>query len=261
MSIQEVLMEMKNVYEQAILRDGSKAQTSLIRSQKLINLLHNLVKKEFLDLGVNPDLIHPLLGKTKPEIKIKGKLKAKDQDITIIPPEITTQNIKEKNACIERILAVNVRSQLSSMAKNIDTLYERTFAEPLNLHLEYSKQCLGEVYLIPTHEYCSKAMKNKKIKFIKFKKIADYIEKFQIINKRDINKCEDYKYERVCLLIVDFRQEQPKLYSTAEELKMDNLIPQDSNVSMNGLTFEGFASDILNTYQDRFGDAVNLIKS
>src|SRR5574344_984787 len=115
MSINSVLKEMKEVYEQAILSDGAKAQTSLIRSQKLINLLHNLVKKEFINLGINSDLIHPLYGQTKPEVKIKGKLKAKDQDITIIPSNITVQDINNKASCVERILAVNVRSQLSSM--------------------------------------------------------------------------------------------------------------------------------------------------
>lgn len=41
----------------------------------------------------------------------------------------------------EHTLSVNVRSQLSSIAKNFDTLYERTFAEAINLHLRCEKWC------------------------------------------------------------------------------------------------------------------------
>ena len=42
---------------------------------------------------------------------------------------------------------------MSSLAKNSDTLFERTFAEAQNLHMRYPDIVLGEVYLIPVHEY------------------------------------------------------------------------------------------------------------
>lgn len=260
MSINEILKQMKDEYEFAISSNGSEAQTSLICSQRLINILHNKVKSEFLNLGVNSSLVLPPLGETKPEIKIAGLLKAKSQDVCIIPKDISLNDIKNNHSGIERILTVNVRSQLSSMAKNIDTLYERTFAEPLNLHLKYPKQCLGEVYLIPTHEYCSESMKNSCIKFKQFFKLEDYINKFQIINGRINHDRDEYKYERVCLLIVDFRENTPKLYSDIDELKNDGLIPQNANVSMEGLTFDNFAQDLLNIYEQRFGLDINLLK-
>ena len=50
-------------------------------------------------------------------------------------------------------LVINVRSQMSSLAKNSDTLFERTFAEAMNLHMQYPDIVLGEVYLIPINEY------------------------------------------------------------------------------------------------------------
>src|SRR5699024_12674694 len=53
----------------------------------------------------------------------------------------------------ERILSVNLRSQLSSLAKNTDTLFERMIAEPLNLHLQYPRMVTGELYMIPVYEY------------------------------------------------------------------------------------------------------------
>jgi len=49
----------------------------------------------------------------------------------------------------EKIISINVRSQFSSLAKNFDTLYERTIAEAQNLHVRCSKMCLGEVYMMP----------------------------------------------------------------------------------------------------------------
>ena len=35
---------------------------------------------------------------------------------------------------------------------------------------------------------------------------------FQAINNRNSVNKDEYKYERVCLLIVDFRKKEPKLY-------------------------------------------------
>ena len=73
-----------------------------------------------------------------------------------------------------------------------------------------------------------------------------------INNRREINK-DEYKYERVCLLIVDFRQETPKLYGTIEELKNDSLVPENSTVSLENLTSDNFAEDLLSIYASRFG--------
>ena len=47
----------------------------------------------------------------------------------------------------EKILSINVRSQMSSVAKNFDTIFERTFAEAYNLHNRLNKMVLGEVFL------------------------------------------------------------------------------------------------------------------
>lgn len=265
--IDNALLQIKTEFESAIIKNGAMAQTSLIRSQKLINILHNQVKKEFIKLGINPNSIYPHIGECHPEIKMTGLLKAKYQDICIIPSSISNKCVIKntraellENDKIDRVLSINIRSQLSSMAKNIDTLYERTFAEALNLHLKYPKICLGEVYLIPTHEYDSNSMKNNKIEYKKIKKLEDYISKFQYINSRNSDNGQEYKYERACLLIVDFRQELPKLYNNVEELKSDGLIKKTSDVTLNGLTFETFAKDMLKIYQQRFEIEFNLLK-
>ena len=76
---------------------------------------------------------------------------------------------------------------------------------------------------------------------------------FQAINNRRDTDKDGYKYERVCLLIVDFRQENPKLYETIEELKNDGLVPQNSTVTLESLTSNNFANDLLSVYRSRFG--------
>lgn len=262
MNIHQILLQIKKDFDRAITTaqfngntyaNGNKAKEALIRSQKIINLIHEFVKSDFVNCGVLPQMIFPPVGSSNPEIKIKGFLKSKNQDVTIIPnkSQITLSDTDSPNN--EKILSVNIRSQLSSLAKNIDTLYERTFAEALNLHLSYPRQCLGEVYLIPTHEYDDKAMLRNKVVFKSVSKIESYIRMFQAINNRRDTDKDGYKYERVCLLIVDFREKNPKLYSTIDELKKDGLVPQDSNVTLENLTSKNVARDLLAVYRSRFG--------
>ena len=89
-------------------------------------------------------------------------MKKKNQYIVLLP-----NNIKKSEDYIdeldivdpfgisysERILSINVRSQLSSVAKNFDTIFERTFAESFNLHNRLNKIVLGEVFLLPIREF------------------------------------------------------------------------------------------------------------
>ncbi|MBC8715986.1 hypothetical protein FXW04_12500, partial [Staphylococcus pseudintermedius] len=53
-------------------RNGQEAQSSLIRSQILINQIHEFVKRELIYYGINENDIFPPLGSSKPEIKING---------------------------------------------------------------------------------------------------------------------------------------------------------------------------------------------
>lgn len=265
MNIQEILRKIKSEFDGAIstaqfngnkYANGNKAKEALIRSQRIINYIHEFVKNEFKRCGVPLKMIYPPIGSSNPEIKIKGFLKSKNQDVAIIPNERLVALTNASSPEIEKVLCVNIRSQLSSLNKNIDTLYERTFAEALNLHLSYPKQCLGEVYLIPTHEYDDKAMLQNRVVFKSGSKVEDYIRMFQAINNRRTIKKDEYKYERVCLLITDFRKKKPKLYSSIEELKSDGLVPENTIVSLDNLTIEHFAEDLLTTYIERFGQGV-----
>lgn len=260
------LLQFKNLIENSIITGGAKGKESIIRSSILINLIHDAVKFELIKAGVNPDNIYPHIGETKPEIKMAGFLKQKDQDICVVPSNIGKTSItidwgplafeyKTDSYGFEystNTLVINVRSQMSSLAKNSDTLFERTFAEAQNLHMRYPDIVLGEVYLIPVHEYDDNLVKQNKVAFRNHQtNIEKYISFFNSINNRTSNGA-DYAYERCALLIVDFNKPQPYLFKNSSELKQAGYISQNFNIEYATLNFQNFANDILSIYSNRY---------
>lgn len=273
----KILKKIKFEYEKAIktavfngqrYENGNKAKEALIRSQRLIRYIHEFVKKEFVKKGMDPRKIYPPPKKSKPEVNLVGFLKKKNQDVCIIPEpwnEKTEEKIESGplvgsidfigKMIVEKSISVNIRSQLSSLDKNFDTLYERTFAEAFNLHQRTPKLCMGEVYLIPTHEYDDNSMLQNRIAFKRISKLEKYILAFQAINGRDNYNINHHMYERVWLVIVDFRQSTPKLYSNIQDLINDGLIGEGTTATLEKLSIEGFIDDILKAYSKRFNIA------
>lgn len=224
--------------------NGNKAKESLIRSQRFIFELHEFVKEEMIKLGVSQQEIYPRLGERNNEIKLTGYFKSKDQDVTVVPDEIKIQSKpgkidwgvlagSNKNSIYgpekeERVLATNIRSQMSSVNKNMDTLFERMITEAFNLHMQYHNLVLGELYLIPVYEYDQAYMINNKIEFKKeLIKIDKYISFFNAINQYGQHKNDYYRYNQAALVVADFSREQPKIYLTTSELKQDGILSQD----------------------------------
>lgn len=265
--IDNQLLRFKDSIENSIVEGGSKGKESIIRSSTLINLIHDAVKYGLIEKGLNPNNIYPRFKETKPEIKLAGELKQKDQDICVLPSDIRRRQtvINWGPLAFEKkidpygfdysnySLVINVRSQMSSLAKNSDTLFERTFAEAQNLHMRYTNMVLGEVYLIPTYEYDDNYVKNKRVGFSnKHVDIEKYISFFNAINNRETDG-PSYEYERCALLIVDFRSQQPKLYHNSRELINDGLLPSNFGIEYASLSFDSFFDDILSVYDQRFG--------
>jgi hypothetical protein len=124
------------------------------------------------------------------EQRLAGFFKCKDQDICFFPNDYKKKReILNFDGILKGVkddfgyeftrhtLSVNVRSQLSSVAKNFDTLYERTFAEALNLHLRCEDMVLGEFYMIPVYEYDDQAAMNHEIKFKPNNRVSRHIQK------------------------------------------------------------------------------------
>ena len=265
-SIQQAVDNFKALIEGSILQGGIVAKEAMIRSSRPINNIHEAVKTALIIAGIEPHRIFPPLGVNSPEMKLAGFLKQKHQDVCVAPKGLTPANEVMKDGLLheeadyygkdytERVLSINVRSQLSSLAKNFDTLYERTIAEAQNLHVRCPKMVLGEVYMIAVKEYNPIAMKNNKIEYIdKVGAVQKYIKSFQAINGRLDYAKEEYKYEKVCLLIVDFGKSPAKIYNTNEELIFDGLMPADSHANIVELNWDSFTPSILETYKTRFG--------
>ena len=272
------LEQFKYILDEAIKTAGDTGKESVIRSQEPIKLFHEVVKSELIRNGVAGDLIVPQLGISSGELNVYGFMKDKSQDVSVLnraavrTPEIITVGMtKGRNDILgkdytEKTLVINVRSQMSSIAKNIDTIFERTFAETLNLHMRCTRMVLGEFFILPVTGYdMTKVIKkNPQFEDIKAqlpdenskstaKVLEEFIYAFTSVNNRNIDLSEDYKYERVCLLIVDFTKTPIKIYNTNAELIADNLLPNNTTASMNGLAFPNFIADLLAVYSTRFG--------
>lgn len=265
-TIQQAVDGFKELIETSIIEGGIKAKEAMIRSSRPINFIHEAVKADFIRKGISPDRIHPPLGASKPELKLAGFIKQKHQDVCVSPEgyipdsELMTEGILREATdyygkdYTERTISVNIRSQMSSLAKNFDTLYERTIAEAQNLHVRCPKMVLGEVYMIPVKEYYAAVMDNNEVQFInRIGAVEKYIKSFQAINGRLDYTREDYKYERVCLLLVDFEQSPAKIYSTNQDLINDGLLDESSTASIDELSWETFTDNILSNYETRFG--------
>ena len=225
--LRNVLISFKNEYEEAI-RNGTIE--SVIRSQVLINKLHEFSKRGLISRGVSPSKIYPPLNQSRPEKKIIGFLKSKNQDIVVFPSYNRTTEFIKKGAAIGRTdsygtdflsktLILNVRSQLSSINKNFDTLYERSFAEALNLHMRLPLAVLGDLYLIPTVGYDSTAIKEQRIVLNEVNHLLKFISAYIALNNRTDVEDDHYKYERFCLLIVDFSQDPPYIINNFNEIE------------------------------------------
>jgi hypothetical protein len=275
MTLQDCVNNIKTTVENAIIARGTAGKTSVIRSQGVINMLHEVVKTSLTQNGVNPSLIHPPLGQSNGEKTLAGFLKFKKQDICVFPnnkPQIIepldfnglyVTGVTEPYGELftEHILSVNVRSQLSSIGNNIDTMYERTYAEPLNLHRRLPKMVLGEVYLLSVRELDSSqvAMKNVIYKHHSVsvgRYIERYIKGFAALNMRNSQRDDDFKYERVALILADFSQTPVKIYHNNAELNTAGILPANSTADMNNLSYNGFVNRLIEVYEKRFGTGI-----
>jgi hypothetical protein len=272
LTLAESLEIIKVSIEDVIRSGGTSGKTSLITSQQLVNLLHETIKSSLVTEGVNSLNIRPSIGSANPEITLAGFLKFKKQDVCVFPNNLQPrQESLDFNGLFntgitepygelftEHILSINVRTQLSSLGNNVDTMFERTYAEPLNLHRRVPKMVLGEMYLISVRELNSSQIAHNNPVYSNFttataRQLERYIKGFAALNMRKGQRDDDFKYERVALIIADFSQNPVNIYSTTQKLIQDNLLPVNSTATMDHLQFDGFIRTLLDSYEQRFG--------
>jgi hypothetical protein len=265
-NIQEAINNFQTLINNSIIDGGVKGKEAMIRSSRPILNLHEVVKSELIKAGIDKDLIFPPINSRTPELKLAGSRKQKNQDVCVVSNYDKAEEILQEGLLqdvvdeygekfTERTISINVRSQISSIQKNFDTLYERTTSEAINLHDRCPKMVLGEVYMIAVPEYNDKDIKDNNIVFKKPNQatVLKYIKSFQAINNRKGTEKNFYQYEKVCLLIVDFSKTPAKIYNSSKELKADGLIPEDSTIDFSELSWAKFVPDLLKTYSERFG--------
>ena len=214
-------------YEGKLKKDGQEAKNAAIRSSQPIQKLHSIlgisIEKELHSRKIKTNMWPPS-GSIQPELKITGLLKAKKQDIAItVKPHIaekiqTGVQVGEIDhvgfEATNSALAIGVRSQLSSIEKNFDTLSERSFAETLNLRLRCPKITLAEAYLIPIYEFNDFDLKNNKIGFNNKKvDVEKFIRIFNAITQQNNTHEKDslYKYNATTLIIADMRDSNVRI--------------------------------------------------
>jgi len=276
--LQNALSQFKFQYEHAVITatldgktytNGEQAKQAVIRSQRLIMHVHEAAKislSKQLHLSGREFAVFPPIGHSKPELKVTGFLKPKDQDLTFLfdgdtprQETITTgmragQLDKVGRNISERSLVIGLRSQMSSVNKNFDTLMERAFAETLNLRLRIPGLVMGEIYLLPSYEYMSKPMKDNHVEFNeKPVNIEKFIQTFNMISGRiDINDIKQaYKYERSALVVADFKCNPPHVFKSHAELVQHELIPSNTTANYDLISPFGFSRDILKIHATR----------
>ena len=231
------LQEMKDVYEGAV-RNGE--YTSLIRSKRLINLLHEYVITE-LKKRVEPSWVVT-------DKKVYGFPKTKEQDIIIQPPQ------NGRNVSVGPIMAINVRSQLSSIEKNYDTLFERIFAESLNLHNRFPYMVLGYLYLLPKVGYDPDAAKENRVLLSERYDFEKYILSFLSIANRTSPSDMPWKYEKLCLLIVDFESDPPKVMDDMQIFLDEGLVRENFArlYTFEDLAIKAFFDELYKVMMERY---------
>ena len=261
----------KNTGEIVQKDNGLQAREALIRSEKLIQKIHEVVKvslnQELLNSAYQDFEVHPPLGEASPEKNVWGLLKKKKQDVVILFQEPSAEEITEgpmtgqidqlgKDATKNSIV-IGVRSQLSSIDKNFDTLMERAFAETMNMRLRHPYLIMGEAYMLAVKEYDEQAMKENRIEFKnKFTNVEKFISIFNGISGR-INQddiLESYKYEKSALILVDFSKNPVKIYQTMDELKEDNIVSNNFNGNYSLLAPQNFSTSLVQAYQNRHNE-------
>ena len=212
--LQKYLARIKKVYEREIKREDGNSGF-LIRSGKIIEELHEYLKHEIVKNGIKRTYINPPLGKSSPEKAIDGYFKTKDQDILIQ---------KEEN---QPLISLNIRSQLSSVQKNYDTLFERLVAESVNIHEKFPQVPCGYLYLLPAIGYDSDAMKENKVVRNERFNWEKYLTTFSLLADRKNLEDKTFKYEKICLLAVDFSANPPYVLSSTEDFLSRKLITED----------------------------------
>ncbi len=136
------------------------------------------------------------------EVTLFGSHKNKDEDIVLTHYANGPQ------------IAIGVRSQMSSVGKNIENYYEGIIGECISLHDRFPMASLGYVYLLPKNPI--KPGLREEIDLDKAERL------FQKITNRLSWHDSNDRYEHFAFLKVDFSTDPPSIIPSCQELSIDS---------------------------------------
>ena len=218
-------------------KNGQAAKTAYIRGGAFINPINNVLKKSFKEIDNNLEF-KPANDDTAGEEVIEGYMKRKKQDLTI--------RIKSNKDSKDYPLIINNRTQMSKISANWDTIFERAYAEALNLRSP-TNYITGEVFLLPYYEMDYKKCEENIIEYkTKPINLDWFFSHYAKVNLREDTSTEGInflKYDKLCILIVDFKETPAKIVTDFGD---NNL-----NQRYREFSYEGFCEYLLNKYKNK----------
>ena len=196
--------------------------TIAVRSQSFIYHLHKYCVEE-LHAAIGPDKIQKIdldnmrrpTGKPHyPMIPIDPKKYQLMQEATLFG----SHKNKDEDIALTHFangpqIAIGVRSQMSSVGKNLENYYEGIIGECISLHDRFPMATLGYVYLLPKNP-----IKPGLVEEIDLDRAESLFQK--ITQRNDWHSPND-KYEHFAFLKVDFSTDSPTIIPSSHELSID----------------------------------------
>lgn len=146
--------------------------------------------------------INPKKYQLMQEVTLFGSHKNKDEDIALTHFANGPQ------------IAIGVRSQMSSVGKNLENYHEGIIGECISLHDRFPMATLGYVYLLPKNP-----IKPGLVEDIDLDRAESLFRK--ITERNDWHSPND-KYEHFAFLKVDFSTDPPYIIPSAAELSIES---------------------------------------
>ena len=238
-TLDAVLRTIKADHDTAITTSGQAGLHSLTRSAKPIKRLHAYLKDELIAAGVPTRCIDL-------ERAIPTLFGQKNQDVVAIP--------RGKNhPAGQSTLSIGVKSHLYGMTKNVDNCFSSIRAELLSLHEMHHDIVAGQVHMVALNQWDSDAAKQSRVAMRQLSKeaVASIIHRYALISGRKPGGSDGFS-ERVALLLVDFSHAAPVVYTDVAQLEADGFLAANSGLSLDHLTLDGFAQDLVEEHRARF---------
>ena len=210
MTWSQTFTEMKSIYAEGI--------DAAVRSQRFIKVLHRAIASE---IEVRLTEVAKKEGVTvQAEAKLHGSFKDKDVDISVIHP------------LNGPLILCGVRSQMSSISKNILTYSQDIMGEAVSLQDRFPMAVFGYCYLLPLKPHDTGSLD-----------VARYSKIFGSMSARseDTYKYERGKYDHFAFACVDFETNPPSL--------REDLVA-DGNPKVN-LALTNLSERLIETFNER----------